>query len=164
MQAMCSRSRKDPIGAPNRHGVTRVTRVGAAGSPGRPHTTMSQTFAIFRLSPHARCGPRGASVSLPLVINDYRLVTSRSMSGVLNFCEAETDLCRLLPQVKGLALASRPRNFVRIVLRDRPRRVTRMRTVEKPGNRASRALLTRDWPNQAGLNQAGRAELRGLPW
>ena len=96
------------------------------------------------------------SASLLLVINDHRLVTSRSMSGVLNFCEAETDLCRLLPQVKGLTLASRPRNFVRIVPGDRPRRVTRMRTVEKPCGRALRALLTRDWPNQA-----GRAELRG---
>ena len=49
-----------------------------------------------------------------LVVNDYRLVTSRSMSGVLNFCEAETHLCRLLPQMKCLTLTSRPRNYVRI--------------------------------------------------
>ena len=47
-------------------------------------------------------------------VNDHRLVTSRSMSGVLNFCEAETDLCRLLPQVKCLTLKSHPRYFVRI--------------------------------------------------
>jgi hypothetical protein len=36
------------------------------------------------------------------------------MSGVLNVCEAVTDLCRLLPQVKCLTLKSQPRYFVRI--------------------------------------------------
>jgi hypothetical protein len=36
------------------------------------------------------------------------------MSGGLNVCEAESDLCRLLPQVKCLTLKSHPRYFVRI--------------------------------------------------
>ena len=49
-----------------------------------------------------------------LVAIDGRWGTSRSMSRVLNVCEAGSDLCRLLPQVKCLTLKSQPRYFVRI--------------------------------------------------
>lgn len=36
------------------------------------------------------------------------------MYTVLNVCETESGLCRLLPQVKCLTLKSHPRYFVRI--------------------------------------------------
>jgi hypothetical protein len=39
------------------------------------------------------------------------------MSRGLNVCEAESDLCRLLPQVKCLTLKSQPRYFVVLIAR-----------------------------------------------
>ena len=59
------------------------------------------------VSPGARdLDTRSARCRSPLVVNDNKSVTSRSMSGVLKVCAGQSDLCRLLPQVKCLTLKS----------------------------------------------------------
>ena len=96
-------------GACDRRGAGHQSPAGATRPPPGPPARRPAAGAAV-----APAQPVHAWRSSLLVANDHRSVTSRSMSGGLNVCEAESDLCRLLPQVKCLTLKSQPRYFVRI--------------------------------------------------
>ena len=90
------------------------------GRGGRPGAARAQSAPQTRHSAEDRPSARGRRRRSPGRVRHYSwrnahgLVTSRSMYSVLNVCETESGLCRLLPQVKCLTLKSHPRYFVRI--------------------------------------------------